>query len=366
MKCSLPKTELLAHASRTSRIVNNNAHIPSQRGIRLETKKSLLIFTSTNLEMGVTSECGAKVEEEGVCIVPAKTFIDALKFTSGTEVTLTVQGSVITLKTSHGTSKIPLLPLEEFPPQATHTTDVVHEIPVSLWTQGIQSVLYAVSQSTIKPELASVYVSQQDTNIVFVGTDSFRLAEKKVLFQTEDDIPNVLIPSKNVHELQNILAEFPEEKAHFYFDDDQLSIKLSNVYVTTRLVTGTFPDYAKIIPQESTTTVTMLTEDVDTVFKKAAIFSDTTRQVNFEVVPEHKQCLIRAKNGTIGEMEELLQATIEGASIGVNLSGKYVSDCLQTITRDSVSFHFAGPTRPILIRGVGDPSYVYLVMPMNR
>jgi DNA polymerase-3 subunit beta len=366
MKCSLPKNELLAHATRAARIVNNNAHIPSQRGVRLEAKKGMLIFTSTNLEMGVMSECAAHVDEDGVCIVPAKTFIDSLKFTSGAEVTLTVQGSVVTIKTTHGVSKIPLLPLEEFPPISTHTTDVVHEIPVSVWTQGVQSVLYAVSQSSIKPELASVFVSQQDTNLVFVATDSFRLAEKKILLQTEDDIPNTLIPAKNVHELQNLLTEFPEEKGHFYFDDDQLSIKLSNVYVSTRLITGTFPDYAKIIPKEATTTVTMLTEDLDTVFKKASIFSDTTRQVSIEVVPEHKQCLIRAKNGTVGEMEEVVPATIEGVSIGINVSGKYVSDCLQSITRDSVTLQFAGVGRPILIKSVGDPSYLYLVMPMNK
>jgi DNA polymerase III subunit beta len=279
---------------------------------------------------------------------------------------MSVQGTTVVLKTNHGVSKIPLLSAEDFPPQPTHETDVVHEIPVNVWMQGIQSVLYAVSQSTIKPELSSVYVSQQDTSLIFVATDSFRLAEKKIPFQSEDDLPSILIPSKNVNELQSVLGEFPEEKAHFYFDEDQLSVKLSSVYITTRLISGTFPDYTKIIPKEATTTVTMLTEDIATIFKKASVFSDTTRQVSIEVVPETKQCLIRAKNGTVGEMEELIPATIEGVSIGINVSGKYVSDCLQSISRDSVTMSFAGVGRPILIRGVGDQSFLYLVMPMNK
>lgn len=366
MNCTLPRTDLLTHFGRAARIVNNNAHIPSQRGVKVEVKKNVVIFTATNLEMSITTECIATNTKEGMCIIPAKTLGDTLKFSTGTTIELLVDGQVMHVKTARGSSKIPLLPHDDFPPQPTHTTDIVHVIPIQTWIQGVKSVLYAVSQSTIKPELASVFISQQDTNLVFVATDSFRLAEKKIMYQAEDDIPNTLIPAKNIHELQNILGEFPEENGHFYFDDDQLSIKCNSLYVTTRLITGTFPDYSKILPKEAITTVTMITEDLDTIFKKAAVFSDTTKQVSIEVVPERNECLIRAKHSTVGEMEEVIPASIEGQSIGVNVSGRYVSDCFQSIIKDSTMISFAGPGRPIIFRGVGDQSFLYLVMPMNK
>ncbi len=45
---------------------------------------------------------------------------------------------------------------------------------------GIKSVIYSSSLSSVKPELASVYIYSNEDNLIFVATDSFRLAEKTI------------------------------------------------------------------------------------------------------------------------------------------------------------------------------------------
>ena len=49
----------------------------------------------------------------------------------------------------------------------------------------------------------------------------------------------------------------------------------------------------------------------------------------------------------------------------MNFNYKYIIDCFQSVLTDSVSFEMS-KNKPMVIKGVGDPSFLYLVMSMNR
>jgi DNA polymerase-3 subunit beta len=201
---------------------------------------------------------------------------------------------------------------------------------------------------------------------VFVSTDSFRLAEKKVPYQGQEEVPPILIPGKNAQELSFFLSLQGENEVLWYFDETMLAVRCGDYYITSRLVVGTYPDYQRIIPKEVSTTAQFITHDLQYIFKKASLFSDITRQISIELVPERHECLFRSKNATVGEFDESIPAKIVGDSLGLNFNSKYVSDCLQYIKEEGVECKFAGPGRPLVMKGVNNESFLYLVMPMNR
>ncbi|MDP2649983.1 MAG: DNA polymerase III subunit beta, partial [bacterium] len=234
-------------------------------------------------------------------------------------------------------------------------------------TSGFRGVLYSASTSLIKPELASVYVYYEDGYLIFAATDSFRLAEKKIQYREEkEDIPPIIIPAKNASELSRILEMESDGDMEVFIDENQCSIRRNGLYVTSRIIDGSFPDYRSIIPKETTTEAVLLKEDFANTLKRGQVFSDKFGQVSLHIYPSKKQFTFSAHNADVGEVFDSLDAALTGEDLDISFNQRYLLECLQSVSADSISLSFAGVGKPLIIRGVGDNTFTYLVMPMNR
>ena len=150
------------------------------------------------------------------------------------------------------------------------------------------------------------------------------------------------------------------------FSKNQIAFVFEGTYLTSRVIDGIFPDYRQIIPKEFKTEAILLKEDLVQSLKISTIFSDSFNQVSMAVSPEEKRFELTTKNSTLGENTTKIDAALSGDPAEANFNYRYVSDCLQSIDADSISVSLSGPSRPVVIRGVSDKSFTYLVMPMNR
>ena len=145
-----------------------------------------------------------------------------------------------------------------------------------------------------------------------------------------------------------------------------MALRSQNVYLTSRIVEGTFPDYKQIIPKEITSKAIILKQDLINSLKTSLIFSDAFNQLTLRLSPKAKDFEIESKNSTVGENINTVDSVLEGDDITINVNHRYFTDCFQSITTDSISLGFSGQTKPIVVQGVGDTSFLYIVMPMNQ
>ena len=255
---------------------------------------------------------------------------------------------------------------EDFPTLPTKPKKHTFSIPTTDLLGGLSSVWFSASTSSIKPELSSVFIYPQDKHIYFVSTDSFRLSEKKVVTEQNITFDPILIPISNVTEILKILEYIGNKEIDVFIENNQISLKSDNIYITSRLIDGSFPDYKQIIPKKHTTEIVVLKEDINSIFRKITVFSNKYNQVKFHISKEKKRFLIKAENDSVGETEDALQATVTGEGVEINFNYKYISDVLNILQSDSLSLLFGGLGKPMVIRGISDKSYLYLVMPMNR
>jgi len=73
-----------------------------------------------------------------------------------------------------------------------------------------------------------------------------------------------------------------------------------------------------------------------------------------------------AKNSDIGESSETLPAKVSGGALDLSFNHRYLSAALTLTSAESILLTAAGIGRPLLIKGVGDTSLLYLVSPMNQ
>jgi DNA polymerase-3 subunit beta len=200
---------------------------------------------------------------------------------------------------------------------------------------------------------------------MFVATDGFRLAEKRVEVKNNDTFESVLVPYRNVAEIVRVLDGLDGD-IEVRFDEGQVAFVYRDVYLVSRIVDGSFPDYKQIIPKENTTEVIMLKDDFASALKLSNIFSDKFNQINMSIQPDDGVFEITSKNVDKGENKNVVDATLRGEPIQISFNHKYISDSFASLHADSVTLTFSGNTKPMVLTGVGDATFRYLVMPLNK
>ncbi len=352
----------------TERVAGKHMTLPVLSCILLDaSSKTSLIVKSTNIDLGIEVSIPAKIEENGIVAVPAQVINSFLNGLMGDEksIKLSTEQNNIKISTNKGSGLIKTMPADDFPSIPKVQGDNSFFVNGSDFARGLKSVWYSSSISNIKPELSSIYVYCEGEFVVFVATDSFRLAEKKLKIKKSKDFGQILIPFKNIPEIIRTFESVNEE-IEINMDKNQISLKYNGIYLVSRVVDGVFPDYKQIIPKTNSTEVVVLKQDLLNALKLSNIFSDKFNQVNFKINPITKKCEIKTKNNDIGENDISLDAVVTGEPIEINFNHKYIIDCFQSIDSDSVTLYFNGLNRPMVILPVSDNSFRYLVMPMNR
>lgn len=364
MEITIPHNELTKALEMVGRISTKHITLPVLQCVRMEAKGSTITLQATNLEISIEIPLAGKVLEEGVVAVPTQIFLQSIQFISQKEITLRTEDTVLQLETAHTNTSIKTFSVEEFPTLNQLQGEEL-KLQGSLFSFGVKSVAFAASQTSIKPELGSVFIQQKkEQSLTFVATDSFRLMEKTVSQKGLVFEQSIMVPQKNAIELARVCDMVGEDPV-FVTNENQCALRFpGGVYISSRLVTGSFPDYTQIIPKEYVTHVTVLKDDLVRSFKKTTIFLNKFRQVSLMVT--ENSVTISSQNNEVGHTTDTVRAKVEGEDLALSFNQQYIMDPLTHITDDSVKMSFAGIGRAMVMQGVSDTSLRYLVMPMNK
>lgn len=368
MRITIQHDKLSQFIGRVEKVAGKNPSLPILNCILFDVAGNELVMRSTNLDLGIEARVtvsNASKVEEGKIAVPASILSSYINQLSGEkEITLSTKEGNFVIESSKGRSLIKAQDHSDFPtlPKIDGGTHIA--LDAKNIVEGLRSVWYSASISNMKPELSSVYIYSNDAYLTFVSTDSFRLSEKRIPLTKRIDIAGLLIPQRNIAEIIRVL-DTVEGELKITFDKNQISFESRSLYLVSRVIDATFPDYKQIIPKESVTDVVVLKQDLVQALRLSTLFSDPFNQVHFSI-KGGDVITVSCKNNERGENENNIPATISGDELEINFNHRYIMDCMQSIHSDSIALKFSGPHKALVIRGVSDPNFLYLVMPMNR
>lgn len=356
-----------------SEAVHVVARFAERKSATLPALSSILIIASgdgiklraTNLETGIDLKIPGKITAEGVVAISA-TILQQIagSFTKEGSIILEHTGDILSVTSGTGKSSLKTVPYEDFPsipfPENPKNRIIIPGILIKNLFTAIAS---CASSSTIRPELSSIYLSIEGGILTAVATDSFRLAEKKVPLSNTGTQGKFLIPAKNALDIAQAL---PDGDIILSFDEHQCAFVSENEMLVSRLTNAVYPDYRQIIPKDSIVEAVVLRKDFENAIKRTMIFSDSFQKVRISFDTKKNVFSLFARNADIGESSESLPARISGGALDLSFNHRYLSAVLSLTQAESLSLTAAGIGRPLIIKGVGDASLLYLVSPMNQ
>jgi len=366
MKLECVKDKLRDCIIIAEKITGKNLNLPVLSCILLETFDKYLKIKSTNLEMGVEFSIPANITKHGSVAVSGFVLNNILNnIYNEKNIIIESKNENLSIITEKNSMVVKSFKTDDFPTIPNIKNGDSFKINSKQLIKGIKSVVYSSSISDIKPEISSIYIYPEGKDIIFVSTDSIRLAEKKIHTKNDNNFNGIILPSKSANEIIRVFDGYDGD-LDITCNNNQISIFNNETHFTSRVVNGTFPDYGQIIPKKHTTEATILKEDILNGLKITNIFSDKFNRVDVSIDPKQKIFDLKSQNTDVGENTTKINAVLEGEPIDISFNQKYITDCFQSIPQDSTTFYFTGKNKPLLIKGVGETDFLYLVMPINN
>lgn len=370
----IDRESLLKALQRVQSVVDKKNTIPILSHLLIEATEDHLIFTATDLEVGLRISYPAKVSKPGKVAVPAKSLYEIVRELPMDSIARfhIFENFWIELISGKSVFKLVGQDADEFPQLPQVDTEKALKLTSDQFARMIDHTIFAVSNDQTRYDLSGVFLEQmkqKGKNLLrMVATDGHRLSmmDQEVETSKEVDLDKgVILPRKGLTELRRLLSEeesfyccLMNSNAVFWNSSQQIQLFM-------RLLDGEFPDYTPVIPTSSDKRVIVRRDQLLNSLKRISILSmEHSRSVRFEF---HKGRLhLSSSNPKLGEAKEDLEVDYQGDDIEIGFNAGYFIDILQAMNdQENVVMELSDILSPSLIKGMKFDGSLNIVMPMQ-
>lgn len=364
MKIYIPQDKLAKALQNSARTTSNKGSLPILANVLLKTSGSELIIASTNLELASTQKIPAKIEEHGEVTLPAKLTGDFVSNLPKGEVEILVEKNKAHISSGGFSSTINGIDAEDFPeiPTINENQAIHYSISTTDFKLSVGQTIFACSQDTSRPVLTGVYWHSHEGYLYLVATDSYRLTEKR-LMQTQSEL-SAIVPANALQEVLRLIMDSDDE-VEVLIDENQVNFRVGGVEVTSRLISGKYPDYRRLIPSSYLTKVDLSKVELARTVKMASLFSKGSGgSVSLSADSEEQNLNVASLASEYGENNSKIECKVTGSN-GLTLNSKYLSDVLNAMSSDDVSLRYGEKLSPLVIISEKEEDYMNIVMPLK-
>lgn len=365
LELTCPQGELSFALNTVSKAINHTNTLPVLNNVLIEAKADGLYLAATNLEIAIKTKIPAEIKEEGGLTVPAKLLTSYIQLLDNQNVNLSSTRDLsLEIGAEHDYTKIKGIKAEEFPIIPQIEADVTAEITAANLLKALQATHFAASIHSSRPVLAGVFMQFSGKTLTLAATDSYRLAEKKVELKDECADFKVVLPVRTAIELTKILTPDAKTVVKIKLSKNQAEFEIGNVTLVSRLIEGVFPEYQKIIPQESKTTVALNTATLAQGIKKISLFAREINN-NMKIAVDNDSITLSTDETKVGEGEITIPVKREGTNNQIAVNSQYLLDVLNANPGKETEIVINDKLAPLVIKNKKDTDYIYIIMPLK-
>lgn len=379
MKLQCTQENLNTALGLVGHVASRNATLPILNNVLIQADGGRIILSATNLELGITSVIRGKVEQEGAYTVQSRLLADYVALLPREKVSLELEGGthdLLRVRCANFATKIKGLIAAEFPLIPTVDQRTKHTLPLAALRDAISQVIFAVTPSETRPELAGALLHFTNGWLTLAATDSYRLAERKIALPgpAVAGEQRLIVPARTLQELLRVLGAVREgtelevgPTVAVTVAENQILFAVGGVELTSRLIAGQYPDYRQIIPQDANSRVTVSTAELTKAVKTASLFARSgIYDINLEFIPSSGEVVVSSANSQLGENVARLSASVSGAPGAIVLNYRYLLDGLSSMGTEDVEFAVVDAASPCVLRPHGRDGHLYLIMPIKQ
>ena len=371
MEITVTKAELLRELTATQGVVERKTTIPILSNFLFEAAGDRLAVTATDLDLSLRTSCASDVKKEGSCTIPARKLFDYVKLLPEGKITIKLlENHWVNIRSGRSNTKMVGMARSNFPSLPAFPEKDVYHLPAQALHTMISKTIFAISNEESRYTLNGALLVLKAESMTMVATDGHRLAHienAKAKPGVSGEL-RILVPKKAMAELNSLLNDFDGDSIEFAKDESTLFFRLGARLLTSRQLTGQFPNYEAVLPRDNNKSIVLATDELAGAIQRVAQFADE-RSGAIKLRLEKGEIKVSSSSSDAGESEDSIETKYDGETISIGFNSAYLVDFLKNAGSPEVRLEFkdaqsAGQLRP------EEPSdsefkYRYIVMPMR-
>jgi DNA polymerase-3 subunit beta len=366
------RIELLSELSVALTAVERKTTIPMLSNFLLVASQGRLTISATDLDSSMRSSCNARVKQEGACTIPARRFYDYIRLLPEGEISIKLLDNYwVQIRAGRSRTKMVGMDRGNFPQIPAFPTWAALAIPCALMRNLITQTLFAVSAEESRYTLNASLLVLSATTVSMVATDGHRLAQVEnhnTPLSSLTEEKRVLIPRKALNDLSALLAAAKEETVEFADDGQTLFFRVGGRVLTSRRLTGQFPNYANVIPRDNRKCVIVRATELLASIQRVAQFADE-RSNAIKMRLDANLLSLSAKSTESGESEDTIETPYAGEPVTIGFNSGYIVDFLKALgNQGEVRIELKDGTSAAIMRPEGGDSstdFKLVLMPLR-
>jgi DNA polymerase III subunit beta len=373
MEITVSKFELLRELTATQGVVERKTTIPILSNYLFEATGDKLSLTATDLDLSLRTSCNAKVKKEGACTIPARKLHDYVKLLPDADITIRLlENHWVSIRCGRSNTKMVGMARSNFPGLPVFPSAGAIKLPAAVLRSMIAKTGFAIASEESRYTLNGALMVLKPESITMVATDGHRLAHIERAGEKFEGVSGemkTLIPKKAMDELKSLLDSHGESAAEtidFAKDESTLFFRVGPRLLTSRQLTGQFPNYEAVLPKDISKSIALHGEELGAAIARVAQFADErSRAVKLRL--EKGELKISASSTETGDSEDSIEVAYDGEPIQIGFNAQYLIDFIKATGSCDVKLELkdaqsAGQLRPAESE---DYKYRYIVMPMR-
>jgi DNA polymerase-3 subunit beta len=244
----------------------------------------------------------------------------------------------------------------------------VVKIPAQVLRSMIAKTGFAIANEESRYTLNGALMVLKPESITMVATDGHRLAHIERAGEKFEGVSGemkTLVPKKAMDELKSLL-DADIETIEFAKDESTLFFRVGARLLTSRQLTGQFPNYEAVLPKDNTKSIAIHGDELGAAIARVAQFADE-RSHAVRLRLEKNELKLSASSTETGESEDSIEVVYDSEPLAIGFNAQYLIDFIKATGSGDVKLELkdsqsAGQLRPA--EGE-DYNYRYIVMPMR-
>jgi len=342
--------------------------LPVLSNILVEVTSDAVTMSGTDLDIAVSVQVPAEVEEAGALTVPAKKLQELARELPEHPVRIHSKGDRFELSCGRAAFKLNGMARDEFPTFPTVNFGSSWKLPGRVLHELIRQTSFAVSTEESRPILNGVLWQLDSDSMRMVATNGHRLARMTVP-ATGSGSPreDIIVPPKALAQVERLFG--PDDEVEVARSENHLGFRRNGTQVFTRLIEGPYPNYDQVIPRDNDKTAIADRNLLAHALRRMAVVaSDQTHRVRLSFNGSVLRFSVETPD--LGEAHEELEVDYQGDALEIGFNASYLLEVLKYMPTEDVKLTFKAPERAATIEPVarGDeavPAYFCLVMPLR-
>jgi DNA polymerase-3 subunit beta len=371
MKVTVERAALLKSLGHVHRVVERRNTIPILANVLIRSDSTALSLKATDLDVEITEGVAAEIAASGSTTVPAHMIYDIVrKLPDGAQIVIEALGDRASLVIRAGRSRFTLqtLPETDFPDLSAGEMTHRFKLPAADLKKLIDKTQFAISTEETRYYLNGIYLhtagSGKSVTLRAVATDGHRLAQAELAAPAGTaGMPGIIVPRKTVGEVQRLIED-SEAEVEIELSQTKIRFTLGPVILTSKLIDGTFPDYARVIPLGNDKELVVDKSDFEAaVDRVSTVSSERGRAVKLAL--SAGRLVLSVTNPDSGSATEELEVDYGADPLEIGFNSRYLLDIAAQIEGEVAVLKLADPGSPTLIQDRDAANALYVLMPMR-